>query len=260
MNTSWQKVSGWYSKIVSKEGHYYHQHVIFPQVLRLLDLKTNDSLLDLGCGDGVLGRAIPKNIYYQGIDLATDFINTAKNQDKNSLHNYAVGDVTKPLPISKNDFTKAAIILALQNIASPQLALQTAAKHLFRNGKLVIVLNHPIFRIPRLTSWGIDEKNKTQYRRINQYMTPLKIPINMHPGLKNVQTTWSFHFPLSKYSDFLQEAGFVIEKIEEWASDKTSVGKASKMENRARSEIPLFMAILAKKDLMPELSFSSKDH
>jgi len=38
----------------------------------------------------------------------------------------------------------------------------------------------------------------------------------------------------------------VIEKIEEWASDKDSVGKAAKMENRARAEIPLFMAIQAK--------------
>jgi hypothetical protein len=53
--------------------------------------------------------------------------------------------------------------------------------------------------------------------------------------------------PLAEYSRMLFEGGFLIERIEEWVSDKHSVGKASLMENRARSEFPLFMAILARK-------------
>jgi hypothetical protein len=39
----------------------------------------------------------------------------------------------------------------------------------------------------------------------------------------------------------------VIEKIEEWVSDKKSTGPMAKMEDRARDEIPMFMAILATK-------------
>jgi hypothetical protein len=35
--------------------------------------------------------------------------------------------------------------------------------------------------------------------------------------------------------------------MEEWTSDKVSVGKAAKGENRARAEFPLFMAIRAVK-------------
>ena len=34
---------------------------------------------------------------------------------------------------------------------------------------------------------------------------------------------------------------------EEWISDKRSMGKRAGMENRAREEFPLFLAILAKK-------------
>lgn len=246
MNTSWQKVSGWYSKIVNKEGHY-HQNLIIPKSLALLSFDKSSSLLDIGCGEGVLARRIPKDVYYQGIDLASSLVVIAKNQDKNPLHHYIVSDATKPLPIEKTDFTHAALILSLQNISAPNLVFQNASKRLIKNGQLLIVLNHPYFRIPRLTGWGIDEKNKTQYRRISKYLTPIKIPINMHPGERNSEMTWSFHFPLEKYSGFLKDSGFVIEKIEEWTSDKESVGKAAKMENRARKEIPLFMAILARK-------------
>lgn len=247
MDTSWQKVSGWYKNLVKEKGHYFHEHLVIPKSLELLSLDSANTLLDLGCGEGVLARAIPKNIYYQGVDIAPSLIDYARKNDHNPSHKYAVGNVTKPLPIAKKDFTHAVFILALQNISEPFLALKTAASYLKKGGKLLLVLNHPYFRIPRQTSWGIDEKNKIQYRRIDRYLTPLKIPINMHPGEKESPVTWSFHFPLSDYSKFLYDAGLVIEKIEEWTSDKISVGKAGKMENRSREEFPLFMSILAEK-------------
>jgi len=45
----------------------------------------------------------------------------------------------------------------------------------------------------------------------------------------------------------LKEAGFVIEMLDEWCSDKQSTGSKAKMENRSRDEIPMFLAIVAKK-------------
>jgi hypothetical protein len=46
-------------------------------------------------------------------------------------------------------------------------------------------------------------------------------------------------------SQMLFDGGFLIEKIEEWISDKKSEGGMAKIEDKARKEIPLFMAILA---------------
>ena len=66
----------------------------------------------------------------------------------------------------------------------------------------------------------------------------------MEPGKgERGQTTWSFHYPLWQLSEFIENHALLIAKIEEWVSPKTSVGKAAKMENLARAEIPLFMAI-----------------
>ncbi len=109
---------------------------------------------------------------------------------------------------------------------------------------MVLVLNHPAFRIPRQSGWG-EHTNKIQYRYINRYLTPLEIPITMHPGQSQSAMTWSYHVPISFYAQALASAGLVIETIEEWTSDKQSEGKAARMENRARAEIPLFMAIVA---------------
>ncbi|HIH10980.1 TPA: methyltransferase domain-containing protein [Candidatus Woesearchaeota archaeon] len=247
-NTSWQPVSEWYTKTVGESGNYYHQHVVIPAVLQLLNLSENSSLLDLACGQGVLERQISPSVYYQGIDISPSLINYAKTQIHNPNHHVAVGNVTRPLPIAKTNFSHAAIVLALQNIEEPELALQQAADRLAPNGTLVLMLNHPAFRIPRQSSWGIDEKTKTQFRRVDRYLSPLKIPITAAPGQgQRSAITWSYHQPISAYSAFLNNAGFVIEIIEELGSDKVSVGKAAKMENRSRVEFPLFMAIKAQK-------------
>jgi len=247
-DTSWQKVQAWYKKSVGEKGHYYHQHVVIPAVIKLLNLPKNGAnLLDIACGQGVLARALPQNVEYTGLDAAASLIQDAKKQDNNPHHKFLVADATKPLKLTDNSFTHATIILALQNIEYPEAVFESAAKALTKNGTFVLVINHPSFRIPRHSSWEIDPQNHLQYRRINGYMSPQKIPVTAHPGQKDSPITWSFHYPLSTYSQWLKAAGFVIEAIEEWTSDKESVGKSAKMENRARNEIPLFMALVCKK-------------
>lgn len=244
--TSWENSHSWYDKTVGEKGHYYHQSVIFPKALKLLELKKGDKLLDLACGQGVLSRQLPLQVGYLGVDASTSLIKQAKHYA--STRNFLVGDVTQTLKTPEKDFSHATIILALQNIEHPQLVLRNASNHLKSQGKLLIVLNHPCFRIPRQSSWGIDEAKKLQYRRVDRYLSPLKIPIQTHPGRqKDSQETWSFHHSLSDYSLWLKEEGFSIELIEEWVSDKQSTGGHAKMENRSRAEFPLFLTILASK-------------
>lgn len=247
-STSWHQVGKWYDDAVGEQGHYYHRTLILPQVMKICDFKSGDALLDLACGQGVLARQIPKDVAYTGIDSAASLIKSASQYKQSPLHEFIVSDVTHPLKIKKTDYSHATIILALQNIENPLAVFKNVYKHLKSGGKLLIILNHPCFRIPRQSSWKIDETNKTQYRRIDRYMSDMKIPIQTHPGKgKESTNTLSFHHPLSSYTKWLYEAGMAIEFIDEWCSNKVSEGKTAKMENRSRDEIPLFMAIIAKK-------------
>lgn len=248
-STSWQKIGKWYDETVSEHGHYYHQTLIIPGVMRLLGLTKESALLDLACGQGILSRHLPPGVSYTGVDLASSLIHAAQQYNPQASYKFLVGDVTKELPVKQTNFSHAAIILALQNIEEPLKVFKNASKHLEAGGKLIIVLNHPCFRIPRQSSWKVDVDNKVQYRRIDRYMSEMKIPIQTHPGKgKDSPQTWTFHYPLSSITQWLHEAGFVIQQIEEWCSDKESQGKAAKMENRSRTEIPLFMTILAVKN------------
>lgn len=249
-NTSWDSVGNWYNGIVGNEGHYYHRKLILPGVIRLLGIteQTQGPLLDLACGQGVLARQLPEKLLYTGIDISPALIKAAKQASTNKSHEFIVADASKTLLLQKKEYSYATLLLALQNIEHGEKVIDNAARHLQVGGKFLIVLNHPCFRIPRQSSWEVDAGKKIQYRRIDRYYSDMKIPIQMHPGKGAASpATWSFHHPLSTYSEWLYNAGFHIAKIDEWCSDKISSGKQATMENRSREEIPLFMAILATK-------------
>ncbi len=244
--TSWEKVGQWYDTLVGKEGHFYHRTLVIPGVLKLLKLKTSSHLLDLACGQGVLAHAIPPEIKYHGVDISPSLIEAARLADKNPQHSYSIEDLSQETNLSLGVFTHAAMILAAQNISNPLAAFRHAAKNLKQGGRFVIVLNHPTYRIPRQSSWIVDETKKMQSRQVDRYMTPMEIPIQMEPGKgKDSPLTYSYHFPLSSWCEWLKETGFYIESLEEWCSDKRSSGPLAKMENRAREEFPLFLALCA---------------
>jgi ubiquinone/menaquinone biosynthesis C-methylase UbiE len=249
-DTSWETSSSWYDKIVGAKGHYYHQQVIIPKVIHLLGMNTQPEphLLDLACGQGILSRHLPKAMKYLGIDASESLIDSAKKHERAERHQFCTRDLSSPLDLPYKEFSHATCILAVQNFANPTVLFQTAHMHLRKNASFILVLNHPCFRIPRQSSWGIDEQKKLQYRRVDRYMTPLKIPIQTQPSKQDSsEQTWSFHHSLSYYADQLKHAGFVLDTIEEWCSDKKSTGKTAAMENRSRQEFPLFLTLVARK-------------
>jgi SAM-dependent methyltransferase len=247
--TSWESVSTWYDKAVGDSGHYYHQKIILPKIAKLLSFKEGmtGSLLDLACGQGILSRYIPDSLSYQGIDISPSLLEAAK--EKNTLPNrsFSLFDITKPFILQKKDYDLCTIILAIQNLEKPLEALKNAAKHLRPGGKLLLVMNHPCFRIPKFSSWETTEE--VQYRCVDHYLTPIKIPIQANPSLGNKSPiTFSFHHPLSSWISYLSQAGFTLENLEEWSSDKKSTGKYAEREDIARREIPLFLTIKAQKN------------
>jgi ubiquinone/menaquinone biosynthesis C-methylase UbiE len=245
MQTAWkEKVGEWYKKNMGKDGNYYHQSVIIPGVLRLLAVKNEEKILDLGCGQGIMGRQIKGK--YLGVDLSDNLIKEAMKLDRNPNHSYQIADITKEIKTREN-FDKGMIILALQNVKKPFGVIRNFANLIRNRGEILIVLNHPCFRIPKHSDWKVIDKK--QYRIIETYMSPLEIPIESSPfDKRNNQISFSYHYPLSAYMEMLSDNGFLIEKIEEWTSPKKSSGPMAIIEDRARKEFPLFLAIRAVKN------------
>ncbi|MFH2202762.1 MAG: class I SAM-dependent methyltransferase [Elusimicrobiota bacterium] len=247
-DTSWQEASGWYGKSVGEKGHHYHRSVVIPGVLKLLDIRhaASASLLDLGCGQGVLSRALPSGVDYWGVDASPALIEQAR--ELGGRGQFLCADATANLPLEKSDFTHAALILALQNMSDAGKAVNNAARRLRPGGRAVAVVNHPCFRVPKQSFWGVDKTTNMQYRKLQRYLSPQRVSIRIHPSRREKSPiAWTFHEPLAGVCKWFSDAGLLIERLEEWVSDKRSTGPQARREDIARMEFPLFLALSALK-------------
>ncbi len=250
--SSWNSVATWYTDHLATGGTY-QDSVIFPGALRLLAPKAGGRYLDIACGEGSFLRLVRSNVRDAeliGIDAAPDLITYAKEKSqKDTRSTFSVVDAqnfASVAPVGSVD--GATCLMAIQNIEKIDRVFADAARVLTLKGTLVIVMNHPCFRAPQQSGWGWDEARKLQYRRMDRYASSYAQPIVAHPGSAPSVKTISYHRSLAAYVAALTKAGFVVDTLEEWASNKVSdSGPRAKAENMARNEFPLFLAIRARK-------------
>ncbi len=247
-DTSWGNVAEWYDKHLN-EDNTYHSQVILPNILRVVDLQSNEAMLELGCGQGFfLDKFSSFSKKLTGVDLGKKLIEKAQEREIKAEFVFASADDENIL--KGKTFDVITIILALQNMKNIAAVAKNVQRLLKPNGRVCIVLNHPSFRIPGHSAWGMDkEPIKLQYRRVDSYMSEFEAKIDMTPGKQfKKEFTQSYHRPLQVYVKFFAKEGFAVTKLEEWISHRKSEnGPWSKAENIARKEIPLFMCLVFKK-------------
>lgn len=237
--SGWNDVAQWYDGWVGKAGSHFHQKVAIPTLLDSLEINNQQHILDVGCGTGVLAPHILKQkVTYTGIDISRKLIQKAKHYHGKQI-DFRVMDARKMhhnLP--KSHYDVAVFLLSIQDMNPLDVVIRNVSQVLRAGGMLAIVMTHPCFRIPRQSGWGYEKSKKLQYRRIDRYLTPLKIPMKQH----RQGVTISFHRPLSVYINTLAQCGLVINKLDEITTYQTGSNKA---EQRANDEFPLFMLIRA---------------
>jgi ubiquinone/menaquinone biosynthesis C-methylase UbiE len=245
--TSWGGVADWYKKLLEGEGTY-QKDVILPNLLRLLEIKKGSAILDLACGPGFSSQEFFKQgARVIGADVSPELIALAKANSPKEI-SYRVASADNVSFIADHSMDAVTIVLAIQNIEHVHGVFAECARVLKKGGRILVVMNHPAFRIPKESEWGWDLKRKIQYRRIDRYLSELKTKIQMHPGDKPHEYTLSFHRPLQFYFKILHKYGFCVTRLEEWNSHKKSEpGPRAAAENRSRSEIPLFLFLEAQK-------------
>ncbi len=173
---------------------------------------------------------------------------------------YRIGDATKIIDgIGKtedsfkvNSLDAVTIVLSIQNM-NPLSPIWHAVWALLKpKGRMVVVMMHPCFRVPQHSAWQWDQHIGEQHRLVRQYLRSTEIGITTHPGDAarglGSSTTTHFHRPLQSYVNTMGNAGLYVDHIEEWTSHRTDQPSAKKAAlDKARKEIPLFMAIRARK-------------
>lgn len=247
-NTSWGKVADWYHDLLKDDIGTYQKEVILPNLLRAMNIKNGETILDLACGSGYFAREFAKSgAKIFACDISLELIEIAKKNSPKEIGFFdcPADNISR---IADKSVDKISIILAIQNIENLAGVFKECSRVLKNGGKLFVVMNHPVLRIPQKSHWGFDEENKIQYRRLDAYMSDSKAEIEMRPGMKTGEKTFSFHRPLQVYFKALKKNNFCVSGLEEWISHKKSkIGVRQKAEDSARKEFPMFLFLEAVK-------------
>lgn len=243
---SWGGVASWYVKHLESPDTY-HAKVILPNLLRLISPKKGERILDIACGEGFFTRALSEaGAKAEGVDVGEELLSYAKQKTPDIPYHTGSAEDLSAFP--KGKFDHVLIALAIQNIAHADKVIAGAHRLLKAKGAFHIVMNHPAFRIPRQSAWEWNEKGSLQSRRVDAYLSESSADIEMHPGRSDSPKTVSYHRPLQYYFKALTNADFVVDRLEEWISHRTSdSGPRAAAENKSRKEIPLFLYIRARK-------------
>ena len=248
--TSWDDVAAWYDGWMGQDGGAYHRQVAIPALLDLLEPLVEETVLDVGAGQGVLAPHLQKaGMVYTGLELSGKLVQRARKRHPNGR--FLQGDaraLAQVEGIEATAFDTVVFLLSIQDMDPLDAVLASAAWALKSGGRLVILMTHPCFRIPRQSGWGWDKQRKLRYRRIDCYLTALRVPMKPVKQGKG-RGTRSFHRPLQAYVNGLAACGLLVDRIKEIPLpdvDRLANGRL-KADKRASKEIPLFLGIRARK-------------
>ena len=129
-----------------------------------INIKTNDLILDIGCGEGrhAIGLHVDKKVEVVGLDLSLEDIKTAKNRikdfsissDNNSSCLFGIGNIQQ-LPFRGSTYNSIICSEVLEHVESPKEAIKEMVRVLKPGG--VLAISVPRF-LPERICWFLSSE------------------------------------------------------------------------------------------------------
>lgn len=171
---------------------------------------SNCSILDIGCGEGYCARELKSRGAgdYVGIDLSTEMINAARDQEKHDLLGieYVVGNVVDSKPDRQFDICIAVFLFNYLSIEEMQRVFSIVYDSLLPQGQFIFSVPHPFFpfvQTEQTAPFYFSSTGKNYFAGVNER---LEGEIWKLSGERlHVQCV---HKTFGNYFDGLREAGF----------------------------------------------------
>jgi len=104
----------------------------------LLNLKFNDIVLDVGCGEGFATSFLANSAgFVVGLDLSIGKLRMAKSRVKSSNVDFVLGDATM-MPFRSSIFTKVTALEVLEHLMKPELCIEEVERCSSDDGVVVV--------------------------------------------------------------------------------------------------------------------------
>jgi 2-polyprenyl-3-methyl-5-hydroxy-6-metoxy-1,4-benzoquinol methylase len=214
-NSAWEALAPWWDAEI-ENGDPYHRYLIFPHVLRLLEIKPGQKILDFACGNGALSRRMAAlGAHVVGIDVSEAFIQKARERSKD-LQNlrYQKLDATSEQSLlhlaQQEKFNTVICSMALHDIPTLEPLIHALPKLLTPGGMFIFTVPHPCFNSGEIQ---LNFFGETPSITRSTYIKPQHL--EMHSKKNQPIKQHMFHRSLSELLGKFFSAGFVLDAFEE---------------------------------------------
>ncbi|MGA8112370.1 MAG: methyltransferase domain-containing protein [Actinocatenispora sp.] len=239
MTDSWDTIADWYAEYL-RTGSALNDFARDILLARLPDDLCGQRILDVGCGEGIVTRALAvRGASVCGIDPVPRMIEHARaaETERSTGARYAVDDGCTLATVATGTVDWVTAGLALNNVPDLGAALGAARRVLVDGGRLVFTIPHPCFEAPHAT-WT-DAGDGGGRRVVGDYLTE---GFWRTADPESVRRAGNQHRTVSSYVVTLLAHGFLIESMAEPAPDR-KVAAAQPL----RATLPPFLLIRARR-------------
>jgi SAM-dependent methyltransferase len=207
-NGLWDEHAQWWIDGFTDGADPEYVEQIIP--LAVEELAGRHKILDLGCGDGQIARALAaQGSDVLGVDPTQLHIDVAI--ERGGGPRYLLGGATK-IPADDETFDAVVACLVFEHIDQMDEAMMEVARVLKPNGQFSFFLNHPLLQTPG-SGWIDDHiiDPPEQYWRIGPYLVETE---SIEEVEKDVYIRF-IHRPLSRYVNALLANGMSLERMVE---------------------------------------------
>ncbi|WP_123023410.1 class I SAM-dependent methyltransferase [Mycolicibacterium stellerae] len=241
MDENWDSIAGWYAELVrnSSPMHEWSRDILLSALPANL---AGLHILDVGCGEGIVTRALAnRGAHAVGIDPTRLLITHAQaleeSQPTGALYRDDDGLTLSTVTNDSMDGVTAG--LSLNNIPDLRRAVSSIRRVLKPGGFLAFTVPHPCFDAPNSSSVTTESG---QRRVIGDYLSQ-GFWRSTHP--QSVRRAGNYHRLLSTYLSVVIDHGFVLQLCDEPAPNNRV-----KTENPQRAGLPPFFLVRAASPLL----------
>jgi SAM-dependent methyltransferase len=238
MRDGWESEAGTWATVVRTPGlDDWHDQTNLPALLDLLP-EPGHRMLDLGCGEGRLGRFLGARGYrLAGVDASPTMVAMAVSHD---IAIPAVLADAGALPFGDETFDLVVAYMSLHDIDRMPAAVAEAGRVLERGGRLVVAIPHPVNSAGSFQGRDAD----APFVIDGSYLDAA--PADWVADVGDLRLTFhSEHRPIQSYTRALEAAGLLIEALREVGATDREV--ADHPRRRRQQRIPVFLHLRALK-------------
>jgi 2-polyprenyl-3-methyl-5-hydroxy-6-metoxy-1,4-benzoquinol methylase len=207
------------------EGNQFQLELIGPAVERLLELRPDERVLDIGCGNGVFSRRLAQlGARVVATDVSGRFLELARARsaafaDRIDYRLVDATDEAQLLALGEGQFDALVCNMVLMDLPVIDPLLCAARRLLTPHGRFVMSVQHPAFnsnasRLCAETETRSDGQEVTTHAvKISDYLTT---PAGKGTGMQDQpEPHWYFHRPLHQLFGSFFAARFVLDGLEE---------------------------------------------